>query len=171
MLLYFVMKACNGFCCTEFTQSRGQQQRVSVKTISYLPSFNALNFFSLFHCFAVTELNQQRFLEVFITKRKLADLFTQFPRRLLYIPRARWLLEARALSSLATKISLITWVILFKVNLWIICLPSLFRRFPKHVGNVSFVNTCHLFAQSMWSDRTNRLREKKTANPVRQAWS
>lgn len=101
MLLYFVMKACNGFCCTEFTQSRGQQQRVSVKTISYLPSFNALNFFSLFHCFAVTELNQQRFLEVFITKRKLADLFTLFPQRLLYIPRARWLLEARALSSLA----------------------------------------------------------------------
>lgn len=102
MLLYFVMKACNGFCCTEFTQSRGQQQKVSVKTISYiLPSFNALNFFSLFHCFAVTELNQQRFLEVFITKRKLADLFTQFPQRLLYIPRARWLLEARALSSLA----------------------------------------------------------------------
>lgn len=66
-----------------------------------LPSFNALNFFSLFHCFAVTELNQQRFLEVFITKRKFADLFTQFPQRLLYIPRARWLLEARALSSLA----------------------------------------------------------------------
>ena len=66
-----------------------------------LPSFNGLNFFSLFHCFAVTELNQQRFLEVFITKRKLADLFPQFPQRLLYIPHARWLLEARALSSLA----------------------------------------------------------------------
>ena len=49
----------------------------------------------------MTELNQQRFLEVFITKRKFADLFTQFPQRLLYIPRARWLLEARALSSLA----------------------------------------------------------------------
>ena len=49
----------------------------------------------------MTELNQQRFLEVFITKRKLADLFTQFPQRLLYISRARWLLEARALSSLA----------------------------------------------------------------------
>lgn len=168
MLLYFVMKACHGFCCTQFTQSRGQQQRVSVKTISYCHLSTHLFFF---HCFAVTELNQQRFLEVFITKRKLADLFTQFPRRLLYIPRARWLLEARALSSLATKISLITWVILFKVNLWIICLPSLFQRFPKHVVNVSFVNTCHLFAQSMWSDRTNRLREKNTANPVRQAWS
>ena len=101
MLLYFVTKACNGFCCTEFTQSRGQQQRVSVKTISYCHLSTHLIFFSLFHCFAVTELNQQRFLEVFITKRKLADLFTQFPQRLLYIPRARWLLEARALSSLA----------------------------------------------------------------------
>lgn len=126
-----------------------------------LPSFKALNFFfSLFHCFAVTELNQQRFLEVFITKRKLADLFTQFPQRLLHIPRARWLLEARALSSFARGYievldqslheNLVNHMSnLFKVNLLIICLPSLFRRFPKHVGNVSFVNTCHLFAQSM----------------------
>ena len=81
MLLYFVIKACNGFCSTKFAQSQRQQQRVSVKTISYCHLSKQLIFFLLFHCFAVTELNQQRFLQVFITKRKLAILFTQFPHR------------------------------------------------------------------------------------------
>ena len=98
----------------------------------------------------MTELNQQRFLQVFITKRKLAILFTQFPPRhssCQVVTRGKSFILSCSWINHSAKISLITWVILFKVNLWIICLPSLFRRFPKHVGNVSYVNTSPLRAE------------------------